>query len=152
MNEATFHLLNRAAKMIEKDGTGAYFSCRELVGPQITDALLVYHIRRNLNPLDHYPPPEHVDDKLKEILKQHNIYDGFTGPIANPHFNYAPTKGERVVVVGGCHPGMLGRIVEVVDVVGDVVETRYFDLDHGWLTTCGQLGGFAPYKEFIKPV
>lgn len=69
-------------------------------------------------------------------------------PVANPHNGFIPVIGQKVRVVGACHPGMVGKEAEVVAVYdseeGKFAEIKYVDEYLGELYTGGLLGGLEP--------
>ncbi len=65
--------------------------------------------------------------------------------VPNPRNGYVPTVGERVRVVGNCHPQLVGREVEVVQVYGtDWADIKYALEDDLVLISGGELGGLEP--------
>jgi hypothetical protein len=66
--------------------------------------------------------------------------------IPNPDNGYVPKVGEKVKVVGGCHPRMLGRVVEVTAVNRAIwwAEIKYTDDQGEEFYTGGLLGGLEP--------
>lgn len=68
-----------------------------------------------------------------------------TTPMNN---GYRPSVGEKVKVVGNCHPRLLGKVVEVTFVDDTSVESKYFDdLLGEEVFTSGMHGGFESLKE-----
>lgn len=65
-------------------------------------------------------------------------------PIPNPHNGYVPRAGEKVRVVGACHPRLLNQVVEVMEVGEDYCTTRHFGEDGEFRYSMGELGGLAP--------
>ena len=74
VNEA--QRLHAACKMIEVDGEGAYWSCRERYGEAIANAALVMWLRRvySDDPLVH-PPEDDLPIKVNEVLQRNGIME-----------------------------------------------------------------------------
>jgi hypothetical protein len=70
-------------------------------------------------------------------------------PIPNPYNNYIPKVGERVRLIGACHPRGLGKVVEVTD-VGEDEDGWWFASKHKDARdgqdrfSSGELGGVEP--------
>jgi hypothetical protein len=65
---------------------------------------------------------------------------------------FRPTVGQKVKVVGNCHPRMLGKIVEVTFVDDESVESKFYDdLVGEEVFTSGKHGGFEPVTEESRP-
>lgn len=47
-------------------------------------------------------------------------------PIPNPHNSYIPQVGDRVRIIGGCHPRCLGKVCEVTAVYCDQDDNRWY--------------------------
>lgn len=56
---------------------------------------------------------------------------------------FRPMKGERVRVIGNCHPKLVNKIVDVVDVYEDGATLGYED-EGEYVTTAGMHGGLEP--------
>lgn len=57
---------------------------------------------------------------------------------------FRPNKGEQVRVVGNCHPKLVNKLVDVVDVYEDSVTLGYEEDDGEYVTTAGMHGGLEP--------
>lgn len=60
---------------------------------------------------------------------------------------FRPVKGQTVRVAGRCHPRILGKIVQVVDVDEEGATISYEDEQFGPVSTWGQHGGLEPVEE-----
>lgn len=58
----------------------------------------------------------------------------------NLNNGYIPKVGERVRVMGHCHPRCLGKVVEVSDVKENYYESWHYDAVHGKVFSGGELG------------
>jgi hypothetical protein len=73
MTEETLERWDAAAKIIEYDGVGGYWTCRQRYGEDIANVLIVAHLRQTLNPEGQYPAGEHVFAEMEKILKQEGL-------------------------------------------------------------------------------
>lgn len=65
--------------------------------------------------------------------------------IANPKNGFVPVVGQKVKVIGNCHPRLFGKIAEVIDVDEGSACIRYLDDDGELMTTSGELGGLEAH-------
>lgn len=71
-------------------------------------------------------------------------------PVPNPNNSYIPKVGERVRIIGACHPRSLGKVCEVTDVGFDEERkvwwygSKHLSHCHGELFSSGDLGGVEP--------
>lgn len=69
IDQRDFEQFNHAAKMIEADGTQAYWSCRDKYGEKVANALIIAWLRSRFNDKpDQYPPPEDLPKKVAKAL------------------------------------------------------------------------------------
>ncbi|RJQ25046.1 hypothetical protein C4577_06585 [Candidatus Parcubacteria bacterium] len=70
-------------------------------------------------------------------------------PIPNPRNNFVPKVGDKVRIIGGCHPRALGKVVLVYELV---VEDNWYgslhiDPFYGEVYSGGELGGLEPVSQ-----
>lgn len=76
MTKNNFDRYFRAARMIEDDIYGAYYTCKTKFGEEIADVLLVAELRKSLNDnLDQWPPPDDLKEKVYSFLKDKGLLD-----------------------------------------------------------------------------
>lgn len=64
---------HQAAKIIETDGVGGYWTCRERFGKEIADVLIVALLRKVYNPDEQWPAPDGLAEKVNEQLEKEGL-------------------------------------------------------------------------------
>lgn len=75
MNTQRLDHLFLASKIIEQDGIDGLESAAKLVDKQIAVAFLVAYTRRNLGSAKSYPANPEIDEKVKQLLLNNNLFE-----------------------------------------------------------------------------